>query len=151
MAYFGDWLDEDSSSQEAAVCDAMVQAALEIHEGFHNQLEAILSGLQLYTLPKQRPNPKTVISYDSVLWVVLGSENFMDLTILTDSVVRAARVMQHKQGRNRLVGPGDIYIMERVGAALTPNRVELEPLQEIELRDFEREIIRVQRVTGVCE
>lgn len=153
MAYFGDSLEGEqrSAAEVTALCDAMVEAALEIRHGFRAKLDAVLKEVGVHHRPTVMPFVKTIINYDSVIWVVLGSDTFMDLTIITDGVIRAARVMQHRERRKRLIGAGDIYVMERVATSLTPDRFVIDPFRVIKLRDFEDERIGVQRILGYAE
>jgi len=59
--------------------------------------------------------------------------------------------MQHRERRKRLIGAGDIYVMERVATSLTPDRFVIDPFRVIKLRDFEDERIGVQRILGYAE
>jgi class 3 adenylate cyclase len=150
MAYFRASLDDgDADEAEArAVCDSMVVAALEIRDRFGEEIDHFLDRLGVDNRPKEKPSIKCVINYDKVVWAVLGSQRYADLTILTDSVVRAARVMQHREGSKKLVGRGDIYVLQSVARRLSPGMFNLERVREIDLRDFLDEQVNVCRVVG---
>jgi class 3 adenylate cyclase len=150
MAYFRDSMDTECASDNEAcqICDAMVDAALEIREGFRDQVDRVFKKLKVRHRPKTLPWVKCVINYDKVIWAVLGSEQYLDLTILTDAVVRTARVMQHIEKRQKFVSGGDIYVLEGVWQALTRKRFKVEDPKKIQLRDFGGETIEVCRIDG---
>lgn len=150
MAYFRDSTDtaRASKAEAADVCARMVEAAWEIRQGFHAELDRIYDRLKVLHRPQKKPWIKCVINYDRVIWAVLGSERYLDLTILTDAVVRTARVMQHAEKKVKLLQPGDIYLLEGVWSRLQDARFALDPDREVDLRDFGDEKIKLKRVSG---
>jgi class 3 adenylate cyclase len=147
MAYFGSSLDENLGEAEVSeLCKNAVNCGLEIRDGFRDALEKVFSDVGVKHRFRQLPHVKIGIHLDMVIWGILGSESFQDLTIITDGVIRAARIMQHRDAEKRLIGPGEICVTEEAAEYLPPSQYELSAPETVILRDFERETVTIRKV-----
>lgn len=149
MAYFRISVEDENASAEEkrSVCDNMVEAALEIRKGFKPKLVSALDEAGIKSHPDPLPSVKMVIDYETVFWGILGSEQFMDLTILTDKVIRAARLMQHTDGCDvKLVKGGDIYVTTNVAENVTDKKFVFGKKAKKKIRDFKGSPVWVCKV-----
>jgi class 3 adenylate cyclase len=74
---------------------------------------------------------RIVVQYGEVFWGALGTDHYQCVSLLTQNVIQAARLMQYvpqhssNKKKSRLVGPGEVWVFDSVHSKLKGDYAKL--------------------------
>jgi class 3 adenylate cyclase/DNA-binding response OmpR family regulator len=110
LAYFcGDRVTDDTEK-----CHRAIDAALELRDNYTKWYDPVIEKLGLARVPEpDRPKVRILVHWGEVMWSVLGADNYSCLTLMTETMVKGKRVLDHcNDPAQRVIQPGEVCITE---------------------------------------
>lgn len=146
LAYF---CAEKEDNDEKRQCECAMKAGKEILQDFHTWLQSATTSYQLkeITSNEKKIDLRLIVDWGEVFWGVLRSDYKNELTVLTTTVIRGKRLLDHtitiRGKKDKFIKKGKMYSTESVFLAnQTPANYTYSttPIVAKHVKDFEEQI-----------